>query len=299
MATRSQIEETYNYMDELWRASFGEHPDLTCALFDGDFSQTLEEAQRAKHRMILDGLGVRAGSRVLDVGCGWGPLLAAIRERGAHGVGITLSTRQWQACRRGGLDAHLMDWRDVTPDTFGGFDAVAGVGCMEHFCTPEDYEAGRQDEVYRRFFAWCHALLPPGGRLYVQSMVWGPGYPGYARISLDAPKGSKAWLTAMLGEFYPGSFGAFGADHYVRCAAGWFKETYRSDGRLDYIETLDRWSAWHDWTPRKLWLAAKLVVPWLRDPAFRRKVEALRASNNKECFRREILTLCRLLFEKI
>lgn len=298
MASRTDIEATYNYMDELFRESFGDHPDLTCGFFDGDFSKSLEQAQRDKHALILDGLRVGPGDRVLDVGCGWGPLLAAIRERGAEGFGVTLSTRQWQACRRGGLDAHLMDWREITPDRFGRFDAIAGVGCMEHFCSPEDYAAGRQDEIYEAFFRWCHQLLPEGGRLYVQSMVWGPNAPSYEDISLDAPKDSNEYRTAMIGQFYPGSWGAFGTDHYVRCAAPFFKEVYRSDGRLDYIETLDRWGAWHDWTPRKLWLASKLLWPYLRDPAFRRKVEALRASNNQECFRQEILALCRLVLEK-
>lgn len=299
MATRAQIEETYDYMDELFREGFGDHPDLTCALFEGDFSKTLERAQRDKHELILNSLRVGPGSRVLDVGCGWGPLLAAIRERGAQGVGITLSGRQHAACRAGGLESHLMDWRDVSADTFGSFDAIAAVGSVEHFCTPQDYEAGRQDEIYERFFGWCCEFLPPAGRIYVQSIVWGPGAPRYEDISLDAPRDSDGYRTAMIGEFYPGSFGAFGADHYIRCAAPHLKEIYRSDGRLDYIETLERWGAWHDWTPRKVWLASKLVWPYLRDPSFRRKVEALRTSNTRECFRREILTLCRIVFEKL
>jgi cyclopropane-fatty-acyl-phospholipid synthase len=298
MATQAQIEETFNYMDEIFRASFGEHADLTCAFFDGDFGKSLEQAQRDKHRLIQDALRVQAGSRVLDVGCGWGPLLSALRLRGAHGVGITLSTRQHETCLRGGLESHLMDWREVTRETFGTFDAIAAVGSMEHFCSPEEYEGGQQDRVYERFFEMCDSLLPTGGRVYVQSMVWGPNMPEYARISLDATPDSNEYMTAQLGEFYPGAFGAFGAEHYVRCASRWFTEVYRSDGRLDYIETMNRWGAFQDWNPRTVWLAAKLLWPYLRDPKFRRKVAALRASNNRECLRREILTLCRLVFEK-
>ena len=298
MATGPQIEETFNYMDEIFRESFGDHADLTCALFDGDFGKTLEQAQRDKHTLILDGLGVGSGSRVLDVGCGWGPLLAAIAKRGARGVGITLSSRQHEACRRGGFESHLMDWRDVTRETFGGFDAVAAVGSMEHFCSPEEYRAGQQDVVYQRFFELCDHLLPVGGRIYVQSMVWGPNPPAFEDVSLDAPRGSNEHLTAMLGEFYPGAFGAFGADHYVRCAAPRFGEVYRSDGRLDYIETMERWDAYRTWSVRKLWFASKLIWPYLTDAKFRRKVAALFASTNQECFRREILTLSRLIFEK-
>lgn len=299
MATRPQIEETFNYMDEIFRESFGDHADLTCAFFDGDYGKSLEQAQRDKHALILDGLRVGPGARVLDVGCGWGPLLTAIAERGARGVGITLSSRQHDACRRGGLESHLMDWRDVTPETFGPFDAVAAVGSMEHFCSPEEYEAGEQDRVYQRFFRLCSDLLPVGGRVYVQSMVWGPNVPAYEAISLDAPQGSNEHLTAMLGEFYPGAFGAFGADHYVRCAVPSFEEVSRSDGRLDYIETMERWDAYREFSVKKLWFASKLIWPYLTDPKFRRKVAALFASTNQECFRREILTLARLIFEKV
>jgi cyclopropane-fatty-acyl-phospholipid synthase len=298
MADRAEIETTFDYMDEILRETFGEHFDLTCALFEGDFSKSLEQAQADKHRLILDGLRVGAGDRVLDVGCGWGPLLAAVRQRGATGVGITLSPRQHETCRRGGLESHLLDWRDLRPETFGGFDAIAAVGSMEHFCSPQEYEAGQQDALYQRFFSLCRELLPSGGRLYVQSMVWGPNFPRYQDISLDAPRGSNERLTALLGAFYPGAFGAFGIEHYLRCAGPGFKEIYRSDGRLDYIETMDRWSAWHDWTLRKLWLALKLVRPYLTDAGFRRQLAALRASANKECFRREILTLVRLILEK-
>jgi cyclopropane-fatty-acyl-phospholipid synthase len=298
MASREQIEETYNYMDEVWRLSFGPHPDLTCAYFNGDFSKTLERAQADKHTFILDSLGVGPDSRVLDVGCGWGPLLDAIRRRGATGVGITLSTKQMQACRRGGLDAHLLDWRDLSIDTFGGFDAVAAVGPMEHFCSPEEYWAGKQDSIYQDFFKLCHSLLPAHGRMYVQSMVWGRNAPRFEDVSLDAPKGSNEYITAIIGRFYPGSFGAFGKEHFIRCAAPLFRVITTSDGRLDYIETMRQWGRMYDFSPRKLLAMGKLVWPWLTDGEFRRKIESIRGSYNNECFKREILTLCRIVFEK-
>jgi cyclopropane fatty-acyl-phospholipid synthase-like methyltransferase len=46
MATRQEMEATYNFMDEIFRLSLGETGDLTCAMYNGDFSKTLAQAQR-------------------------------------------------------------------------------------------------------------------------------------------------------------------------------------------------------------------------------------------------------------
>ena len=58
-----------------------------------------------------------------------------------------------------------MDVRDVGRDTFGRFDAVASLGAFEHFCSPEDYRAGRQHDIYRDVFARVASVLPVSGRL--------------------------------------------------------------------------------------------------------------------------------------
>src|SRR6202035_2672685 len=88
--------------------------------------------------------GIKPGRRVLDLGCGWGGLLDYVRRVGAPGLGVFWSSAQVAACRRHGLDVHLHDAREVTSDSFGPFDAVASVGGFEHFCSPDEYMAGRQ-----------------------------------------------------------------------------------------------------------------------------------------------------------
>src|SRR5690348_3968820 len=150
MAERTDLEFTYSLIDRIVRLSLGETGDFSGAKYDGDFSLTLEQAQRRKHDFVWQQLKLEPGQRVLDMGCGWGGLLHYLKRRGVHGVGVTLSRGQWAACRRHGLDVHVVDCRTITRDTFGGFDAVASLGAFEHFCSPEEFRAGLQDEMYQR-----------------------------------------------------------------------------------------------------------------------------------------------------
>ena len=82
MADQAQVQETYDYWDRLIQINLGKFPDFTNAFYNGDYSLTLEQAQKAKHEYALNGVGFEKGSRVLDIGCGWGPVLNAVRERG-------------------------------------------------------------------------------------------------------------------------------------------------------------------------------------------------------------------------
>src|SRR5437867_12019562 len=153
MADRDDLEFTYSLIDRIFRLSLGELADFSGAKYDGDFSLSLEEAQRRKHEYVAEQIGIGPGRRVLDLGCGWGPLLDFTRRRGGTGVGITLSSAQAAACRRHGLDVRLYDARLLTRDSFGSFDAVASLGAFEHLCSPDEHRAGRQAELYRRLFA--------------------------------------------------------------------------------------------------------------------------------------------------
>jgi cyclopropane-fatty-acyl-phospholipid synthase len=299
MATREQLDATYGYMDEVFRLTFGPAPDITAALFDGDFSKTIEQAQRDKHEYILHNLGFAPGARILDVGCGWGPLLKAVQERGGRGVGVCLSTRQAAACRQQGFEVYLEDWKTLGPETLGRFDAVASVGSLEHFCSDEEYFAGRQEDVYRSFFHFCKRLLDPGRRLYVQTMTWGKNAPRFEAVSLDAPRGSTEYIVALVQKFYPGSFLPFGVPQLARCAAPHFRVVSTKNGRLDYIETMNRWNAVFRPTPAKLAAAVRLLPYLIRDRDFFRRFELLLGSWNQECFKREIIDHERIVFERV
>jgi cyclopropane-fatty-acyl-phospholipid synthase len=235
---------------------------------------------------------------VLDLGCGWGPLLNYVRERGGKGIGVTLSAAQAAACRRHGLDVRLHDVREIDGDTFGPFDAVASLGAFEHFCSPEEYGAGRQEDVYRGLFERISETLPPGGRLYLQTMVFGPNMIDPGEVSIDAPRDSDAWYLALMGRQFPGSWLPFGSEQVIRTAEPHFRLVESSSGRLDYIETIKQWRArFAERSLRKTLLKARLVPRWLTSSDFRLAFTS-GVSANSVCFERELLDHFRLVFEK-
>src|ERR671939_489042 len=251
MADRDDLEFTYSLIDRIFRLSLGELADFRGAKYDGDFSLSLEEAQRRKHEYIAEQIGIEPGRRILDLGCGWGGLLNYIRGIGATGVGVTLSSAQVAACRRHGLDVYLYDAREVSRESFGPFDAVASLGAFEHFCSPDDYRAGRQEDVYRGLFERIAGVLPDKGRFYLQTMVFGRNMIPIDEIDRHAPRDSDAWYLAMMGAAFPGSFLPFGQEQVIRCAAPHFKLVSSVSGRLDYIETIRQWDRRTEaWKPR-------------------------------------------------
>jgi cyclopropane-fatty-acyl-phospholipid synthase len=298
MADRKDLDFTYSLIDRIFRMSLGELADFSGAKYDGDFSMTLEEAQHRKHEYIAEQIGIGPGRRMLDLGCGWGPLLNFAREKGAEGVGVTLSSAQAESCRRHGLDVHLKDVRQVDRNTFGPFDAVASLGAFEHFCAPEDYEAGRQDEVYRDVFARAADVLPDNGRFYLQTMVFGRNMIPIDDVSIDAPRDSDSWYVALMQHQFPGSFLPFGSDQVERAAEPHFRLLEKSSGRLDYIETIKQWRArFAEPSLKKTLLKARLVPRWLTSRDFRLAFTS-GVSANSVCFERELLDHFRFVFEK-
>lgn len=298
MADRADLDFTYSLIDAIFRLSLGELADFSNAKFDGDFSLSLEQAQRRKHEYIAEQVGIGPGRRLLDLGCGWGPLLDFVRRQGGDGVGVTLSAAQAGSCRRHGLDVHLLDVREITPETFGAFDAVASLGAFEHFCSPEEHRAGRQEEIYRDIFARAAGVLPQGGRLYLQTMVFGRNMIPIEEVSIDAPRDSDAWYLALMSYQFPGSILPFGSEQVVSCAEPHFTLVESSSGRLDYIETIRRWRArFAQRSLRKSVMKARLLPRYLTSREFRLAFTS-GVSANSVCFERELMDHFRMVFEK-
>jgi cyclopropane-fatty-acyl-phospholipid synthase len=300
MSTQQQhIANTYDWMDELFRAALAtEFPDITGALYNGDFSLTLEDAQTRKHDYILEGINFAPGMRILDIGSGWGPMLQAIRERGGEAFGITLSPAQAAHCKRHDLDVVLADWKDLDTADLGSFDGVVSVGAFEHFCTLDEYLAGQQDKVYRRYFAFVDQVLPKGGRQFLQTMTWGNPHPRIEDISLKEPEDSAEYVCAHLRNFY--DFSAWlpdGVDHIVNNAHE-FSLVSANSGRLDYIQTLNEWGArTGGWSPRLAWLKLKLT-PRLLKRGFRSQIASVKYRAQTKAFEQNVFEHTRMILEK-
>jgi cyclopropane-fatty-acyl-phospholipid synthase len=298
MADRAQVDFTYSLTDRIFRLSLGELADFSGAKYDGDFSLSLEEAQSRKHEYVAEQIGIGPGRRVLDLGCGWGPLLDFVGRRGGTGTGVTLSSAQAAACRRHGLDAHLFDARELTRDSFGPFDAVASLGAFEHFCSPEAFRAGQQDALYRDLFARIASVLPDGGRLYLQTMVFGRRMIPVEEVDIGAPRDSDAFHLALMERQFPGSWLPSGPEQVVAAAAPQLALLAIESGRLDYIETIRQWRRrFAQRSPRKSLMKLSLVPRWLTSVDFRIAFTS-GVSANAVCFERELLDHHRMVFER-
>lgn len=107
---------------------------------------------------MLSLAGDVADRRILDAGCGSGPLFAALRDRGAAVTGVDASAGMVELARRRlGADADLRvaDLRDPLPFADGAFDDVLASLVLHYL------------EDWGPTLAEMRRVLRPGGRLIV------------------------------------------------------------------------------------------------------------------------------------
>lgn len=300
MTKKKDIEYSYGLIDKIFRLSIGETGDLSCALYNGDFSLSLEQAQRRKHEFIYDYLSIEEGSRVLDMGCGWGPFLNFLKEKNVKGVGVTLSDKQMESCKKNGFEVYVMDCKTIKPETFGLFDAMVSLGAFEHFCSVNERDPENQKRVYNDFFKTVYNLLPAGGRFYLQTMTFNKNMIDYEDIDIHAEKKSDAHILALVQRQFPGAWLPVDDDQIIESVKPYFKLLYKSNGRLDYIETISQWrKRYMRFTFRKYALFLSLLYSYLSNREFRQRLgKIIGISPHQACFERELLNHFRFVFEK-
>ena len=301
MAEKEDLDFTYTTIDQIFRLSMGETGDYSGAKYDGDFSMSLEEAQKAKHKFIADSLNIKKGSKVLDMACGWAPFTRYItHEREAESIGLTLSQGQAEACKKNGYNVIVQDCRYVKPEDFGMFDAITCIGGLEHFCSVEEWKEGKQEKVYNDFFQTLYNLLPIGGRFYMQTMTFSKNMIDFDKIDVNAEKGSTSYIMALMIKEFPGSWLPYGPEMVIKNAKPYFKLVSQSSGRLDHIETIGQWrNKFRKFNLKKYLLYLSLIPRYITDKEFRHLVAIFKVSPNRVCFEKEVMDHYRLVFEKV
>lgn len=171
--TRTNVAHHYDLSNELFALFLDPTLSYSAALFDGPPDQAtardLAGAQRRKTDRLLDRAGVTDGTRLLEIGTGWGELAIRAAARGARVRTLTLSSEQQQLAREriaaagfaDRVDVELCDYRALLDDPAASYDAVVSVEMVE--------AVGRQ--YWPTYFRTLDRVLAPGGRIAIQAIT--------------------------------------------------------------------------------------------------------------------------------
>ncbi|MFL6088722.1 MAG: class I SAM-dependent methyltransferase [Aeromicrobium sp.] len=225
---RSNIAHHYDLSNEMFALFLDPTMTYSSALFDGDDhkAEGLSRAQERKIDRLLDQAQVGPGTRLLEIGTGWGELAIRAARRGANVVTVTLSAEQKQLADQrittAGLteqiSVQICDYRDVT----GQFDAVVSVEMIE--------AVGWQ--FWRTYFEKIDELLVPGGRLALQAITM----PHHRML---ASRGTHTWITKYV--FPGGALPSVRAIEEITAAHTALRPVGRFEFGQDYATTLRRW----------------------------------------------------------
>lgn len=217
----------YDLGNDLYAAMLGRRLVYSCGYWRE--ARDLDAAQEAKLDLVCRKLGLRAGQRLLDVGCGWGETLKFAAERfGVAGVGVTISREQADYARRlcAGLpvEIRLQDYRELDEP----FDHILSIGMFEH--------VGVRN--YRGFFERMRRCLGPDG-LFLLHSIGGerstdhtdPWIGRYVFPNSMLPSAAQL-ARALEGLFVIEDWQNFGAD-YDRTLQAWRANVERAWSRLE------------------------------------------------------------------
>jgi len=226
--TRGNIASHYDLSNEMFAAFLDSTLTYSSALFDPTRprgEQTLEAAQLHKVQVILDLADVGPGTRLLEIGTGWGTLAIEAARRGAIVTTVTLSIEQAELARQRIRTAGLSDRVDVLVQDYrcvdGSYDAVVSVEMIE--AVGERY--------WPEYFTVLARLVRPGGAIALQSILM-------SHQRYLATRRSYGWIQKHI---FPGGLipSLTAIEHHASSAGLRVGQVNRFG--LDYAETLRRW----------------------------------------------------------
>ncbi|MEL6701853.1 MAG: cyclopropane-fatty-acyl-phospholipid synthase family protein, partial [Pseudomonadota bacterium] len=137
--TRAQAKKNISYHYDLGNDFYGLWLDDTMTYSSAIFEtgqESLEKAQIAKYKSMVDQMGAQPGDHVLEIGCGWGGFAEyAAGQRGLKVTCLTISQEQYKYAvdriEKAGLsdkvEFKLQDYRDEK----GTYDGIASIEMFE------------------------------------------------------------------------------------------------------------------------------------------------------------------------
>ncbi len=166
------IEVGYDISNEFFRLWLDERMHYTSAVFESE-TDTLEQAQENKSRILYDYAEVSPQTTVLDIGCGWGANLEYVARRGAKAAhGITLSpaqTAEIEARKLAGVKVWCVDYKDFEPAE--KYDSLISIEMIDHLCSPAQATEGKAVDIYRTYFNKLGSWVRPGANFGFQAIL--------------------------------------------------------------------------------------------------------------------------------
>ena len=218
---QKNVAHHYDLGNAFYRMFLDQRLFYSCAYFRNE-SETLEQAQVNKCRLIASKMSLKPGQRVLDIGCGWGGLaiyLASVED--VHVTGVTLSTEQHalavervkSAGLEGKVDIKLQDYRHVTEK----FDRIVSVGMFEHVGVGH----------YHEFFDRVNALMTDDGMMLLHSIG-----------KMSPPGTASPWLRKYI---FPGAYSPALSEVFPHTENNSLWVTDVEFLRVHYATTLKHW----------------------------------------------------------
>lgn len=159
------IEAHYDLGNDFYRLWLDDSMTYSSARFDDDLHGDLQQAQAVKYRRMIDMAGATRGSRVLEIGCGWGGFADYAARQGITIDGVTLSPSQLSYARDRIVEAGLQKQVSLSLKDYRALN-----GNYDHIVSIEMFEAVGED-YWERYFRKLNELLNMGGRAAIQTIV--------------------------------------------------------------------------------------------------------------------------------
>ncbi|MCU7959234.1 MAG: class I SAM-dependent methyltransferase [gamma proteobacterium symbiont of Bathyaustriella thionipta] len=194
---------------------------------------SLEQAQAQKFKLAVNRSGVQASDKVLDLGCGFGPLETWFSQN-FEAMDITALTRSsvqadylrshivntYSDMTSGKIHVAEMDFNEFADQAIDDepYDVIFAIGVVEHISD------------IRSAFSRIASLLKPGWRCFINMIVSKPAFPNF----MDSEQ-------TLVGRYFPGGkvwpfeFVPFVAKPDLNLVNKWYLNG------MNYWRTLDMW----------------------------------------------------------